>query len=130
MTFTAGNTYLFPLSQSQTAHLWVICTDPNPDEQVLVVSLTSLNGSKDQTVILHGGEHPFLRWATCVAYGLSELISCEMLRNHIQCGRAKMHANLGTEKTQLILDGFLASDFTKKRILQFVRAYKEARRIS
>jgi len=46
------------------------------------MSLTSLKGSKDQTVILHGGEHPFLKWATYVAYAQSDLINTERFRNH------------------------------------------------
>lgn len=127
MDFAAGQTYLFPLSEHQTAHLWVIATDPNADGLMLVVSLTSLNGSKDQTVILHGGEHPFLKWPTCVAYSLSDLISCDTLEGHIKVGRAKMRPDLKPKMTQLILDGFTASPFTKKRIQQFVRAYKESR---
>ena len=125
MDFASGQTYLFPTSQYQTAHLWVISTNPNPDGLMLVVSLTSLKGSKDQTVILHGGEHPFLKWATCAAYNLADLISCDTLEDHLNKGRAKMHANMSPDNTRLILDGFTASQFTKKRIQQFARAYKK-----
>jgi hypothetical protein len=127
VNFAAGQTYLFPLSENQTAHLWIIATDPNADRLMLVVSLTSLKGSKDQTVILHGGEHPFLKWATCVAYNLSDLINCDTLEDHIKVGRAKMRADMKPETAQLILGGFTASPFTKKRIQEFVRAYKESR---
>jgi hypothetical protein len=125
VNFAAGQTFLFPLSERHTAHLWVVATDPNPDGLILIVSLTSLNGSKDQTVILHGGEHPFIKWATCVAYNLADLMNCEVLEEHIQMGRAKRHADMRAEVVRLILDGFTASRFTKKRIQQFVRDYKK-----
>ena len=118
---------MFPLQYSQTAHLWVIATEPTVDQLVLVVSLTSLKGSKDQTVILHGGEHPFLKWATCVAYGQSDLVSCDTLDGYLQSGIAKRHADMSPERTELILRGFLASNFTKKRVSRFVREYLIAR---
>ncbi|WP_415199523.1 hypothetical protein [Silvibacterium sp.] len=107
-----------------TSHLWVITTNPNPDGYVLVVSLTSLKGSKDQTVILNPADHPFIKWATCVAYAFSDLMTVEKLSELIECGNAKQHHPMSADRTQLILDGFLSSDFTKKRIVQFVKQYK------
>jgi hypothetical protein len=124
----AGQTFLYDL-RSSTAHLWVIVTEPDPDERFLIVSLTSLKGSKDQTVILHVGEHPFLKWATCVAYAQSDLINTDRFKEILASGNAKMHANLSPQRTALILDGFLASDFTKKRIVEFVKRYKRLKSV-
>jgi hypothetical protein len=123
LSISAGNTFLYDLKRDP-AHLWVIATDPDEENRFLIVSLTSLKGSKDQTVILHGGDHEFIKWSTCVAYAQSDLMSAERLQELIACGNAKMHADMKPSCTTLILDGFLASDFTKKRIVEFVRQYK------
>jgi hypothetical protein len=123
--FGAGQTFLFDLKQ-ETAHLWVICTDPDTDGQCLIVSLTTLKGSKDQTVILNGTDHQFLKHATSVAYAQSDLISIELLQELISSGRARMQSPMTPSITALIVDGFPASQFTKKRIVSFVRDYKLA----
>lgn len=83
-----------------------------------------MKGSKDQTVVLRTAEHPFVRWDTCVYYAQAEILSCGQLQKHIDCGTAKFHKDINKELLSLIVDGFIASDYTKKRVLEFVRAYK------
>jgi hypothetical protein len=46
---------------------------------------------------------------------------------YLTLSKPKMRAEMKPETTELILGGFTASPFTKKRIQQFVRAYKESR---
>lgn len=122
MLISAGSTFLFDLQGN--IHLWVIASDPDSEGRFLVVSLTSLKGSKDQTVILHGGEHPFLKWATCAYYQQSDIMTVAKLEQLIAAGSAKLREPLADDKTALVLDGFMASDFTKKRVLEFARAYR------
>jgi hypothetical protein len=130
MLLVRCQTFHFDL-KSEPCHLWVIASDPDPAGNSLIVSLTSLKGSKDQTVILHAGEHPFIKWATCVAYGQSDLISEEKLSNFIAQGNARMHTSpMKPETTNLIFDGFLASDFTKNRIRNYVKDLKEKKKSS
>ena len=121
MSFVAGETFLFPLGTRETPHLWIVSTTADADGRFAIVSLTSLKGSKDQTVILRAGEHPFIRWDTCVAYALAELTSSEQLEDLINRGTAQRQAPLRSDLLRLIVDGFLGSDFTKKRISDFVR---------
>jgi len=123
VTFHAGQTFLFPLNdENQREHLWIIATEPNNEKLFAVASFTSLRGAKDQTVILQAGEHPFLKWDTCISYGQAEIMSVEKLQAHLQGGRARMHAEATHVLLQLILGGFSASDFTKNRVRDFVRA--------
>jgi hypothetical protein len=127
--FRAGQTYLYPLGDaSLTGHLWVIATEPDDSGQFATVSLTSLKGAKDQTVIFRKAEHPFLKWDTCVLYALAEITSTARLESYIDSGRAKMHQDASPEMLRLVLDGFSASEHTKNRVLNFIRAYKQARR--
>ena len=124
MSFRAGQTFLYPFSEFETYHLWLIATDPNIEEHFAVVSFTSLKGSKDQTVLLRKAEHPFIRWDTCVAYMLAEVISEQQLRGRLESGEAKEHTPVPADIFALVLDGFLASDYTKKRVRSFISQYK------
>jgi hypothetical protein len=119
--FTAGQTFLFPLSANATAHLWVIATDPDSDGKFVIVSFTSLKGSKDQTVILHSGEHPFLKWSTCVAYVLAEFLTIDELKRRLDAGQAKLRENLSSEVLALVRAGFRASLLTKNRIRYYLK---------
>ena len=123
MTFHAGQAFLYPLNDdNESEHLWIIATEPNNEGLVAIASLTSLRGAKDQTVILHKGEHPFITHDTCVSYIQAEITSVEKLEVRLQCGRAKLH-DVDAAPTLLkdILAGFSGSPHTKNRIRDFVR---------
>ena len=121
MSFVAGETFLYPLGGEQTPHLWIVATTPGYDGLFAIVSLTSLKGSKDQTVILRSGEHPFIRWDTCVAYALADLTSTEQLQDFLNRGLAELRGPLRRDLLELVVAGFSASPFTKRRINDFVR---------
>ena len=124
MAFTAGQCFLFPLGEYETAHLWVIATEPNQDGQFAIVSFTSLKGSKDQTVVLRNGEHPFIKHDTCVSYSAADITDSSVLANLLSCGEARLHSNLTADLLRLVQDGFSASDFTKKRIVEFIKKHR------
>ena len=89
--FHAGQTFHYPLRSPAKAHLWIIATGPSAQAgSFAAVSLTSLRGAKDQTVILRQGEHPFIKWDTCVAYALAEIITVEHLEARLSKGAARM----------------------------------------
>lgn len=127
MPFSAGQTFLFPLGGPDKAHLWIICTDPDPSDMFVVVSITSLRGSKDQTVILRSGEHPFIRWDSCVFYQLADLIDSHKLSVRLACREARMHDVLNPSLLRLVQDGFTASQFTKNRLIDYMRKIKQPR---
>ena len=127
MPFAAGQTYLFPLG-SQLCHLWIIATEPDENGMFATVNFTSLKGANDQTVIIRAGEHRFVKWDTCVQYGLGELTSTERLQEFVDAGTAKMHHPIRADLVKLIVDGFDCSDFTKRRVREFVQARKTAAR--
>lgn len=122
MTFRAGQTFLYPLSdENESEHLWIIATEPNNEGLFAIVSLTSLRGAKDQTLILLRGEHPFVNHDTCISYAQAEITSAEKLKVRIQCGRAKLHIDATPKLLKDVFDGFLGSPHTRNRVRDFVR---------
>lgn len=121
--FRAGQTFLFPINDPfRTRHLWIIATNPCPEiDSFAVVSCTTLRGAKDQTVTLTRGDHPFLKWDTCLAYALAEVISVDALQRRLDEGSAEMNADLKPDLLKLVVSGFGASDFTKNRVRDYVK---------
>jgi hypothetical protein len=124
LAFHAGQTFLYPIEENETAHLWVIATEPNIEGLFAIASLTSLKGAKDQNVILRANEHPFLKWDTCVMYALAEITSEDKVQEYLNTGSDKMQADLSTQVLGLVLDGSTASDRTKNRVRQFINEYR------
>lgn len=124
MPFKAGQCFLFPITGFETAHLWVIATQPNSDGQFAIVNFTSLKGNKDQTVVLLKGEHGFITHDTCVNYWAADISSIDVLQAWLDCGQARMERDLDEALLRLIQQGFAASDLTKKRIADFVKSHR------
>jgi hypothetical protein len=113
------------LNRDEKAHLWVVATNPTGDDDaIVVVSCTSLRGAKDQTVILRAGEHPFIRWDMCLAYNLAEVTSVSRVEELIESGSAQLREPLALKLPADVVAGFSASDFTKKRVRDFVARVK------
>ncbi len=66
-----GDTFFMPApGGAATPHLWIIVTQPDPQtHECAIVSVTTLRNSKDQTVILRVGDHPFIRHDSTIFYG-------------------------------------------------------------
>jgi len=54
-------------------HLRVIISDPSIDsQQVLFVSMTSYDVTKEDVCVLDVGDHPFVKHKTCIAYATAK----------------------------------------------------------
>jgi hypothetical protein len=124
--FRAGETFLFPLDRG-IAHLWVIATEPDTEGLFVCASFTTLKAAKDQTVIFRSGEHGFVTHDTCVCYALAEITGSDVLQEYLDTGRARMRTPVTQLMLEEILSGFIASDFTKNRIREYVRSYRASR---
>ena len=119
----AGDCWLMmaPSSREPQPHLWVLLVNPQPDDRVLIVSITTLRRNCDQTVILQPGDHPFVRHASSVFYGDSRIIDASRLEAEIAAGSApqeKLRAQLLDE----LRIGLTCSMYTSKKVIEFYRA--------
>ena len=119
MPFKAGQCFLFPITGSETAHLWVIATQPNSDGQFAIVNFTSLKGNKDQTVVLLKGEHGFITHDTCVNYWAADISSIDVLQAWLDCGQARMERDLDEALLRLIRTGIRSFRPNKEAYCRF-----------
>lgn len=118
----SGDTFLMPAPgiSDRTPHLWVVVTDPPQGENtVIIVSLTTLRNQAEQTVVLRKGEHPFIRWDSCVFYNDSRLVDVRELDRKVRAGQVKLHDPCSATMLKNIQDGLLASELTPRKVGNF-----------
>ncbi len=118
-----GDTFLMPVPGGRLIpHLWIVVTDPEPQTNFCaIVSITTLRNSKDQTVILRIGDHPFIRHDSTIFYGDAMILDARRLDAEIMAGLAIIRERCSPQTLKLVQDGVLASPFTRPKILRFCR---------
>lgn len=97
----AGDTYRF----GRGGHLWVVVSDPAKDAaNVVVVNMTTDRGN-DNSCILHPGDHPFVRHATCMCYDKAYLVSNADLERHVSSNTVRLQERVSAEVLERIRAG-------------------------
>jgi hypothetical protein len=118
-----GDTFLMPAPGGRaTPHLWIVVTNPDAVTFLCaIVSITTLRNSKDQTIILRPGDHPFIRHESTVFYGDAMIVDSRKLDQEMNGGLIVARDPCPTRTLKLIQDGIGASPFTRPRFLRFCR---------
>lgn len=105
-----------------TPHLWIVITEPDPVSRLCaIVSVTTLRNSKDQTIILRVGDHPFIRHDSTIFYGDGMIVDAQRLEIEIAAGLALRRDKCSAATLKLIQQGVSASPFTRPKFLRFCR---------
>lgn len=120
-----GDTFLMPApGGAATPHLWIIVTQPDlQTRECAIVSVTTLRHSKDQTVILRVGDHPFIRHDSTIFYGDAMIVDARRLEAEIAAGLALVREKCPPTTLKLVQDGVGASPFTRPKLLRFCREH-------
>jgi hypothetical protein len=118
-----GDTFLMPAPGGMvTPHLWIIITQPDPATHLCaIVSVTTLRESKDQTVILRVGDHPFVRHDSAIFYRGAMIADSTRIGGEIAAGLALAREKCTAATLKLVQDGVGASPFTPPKILRFCK---------
>lgn len=102
-----GDTFLMPAPGGPvTPHLWIVVTQPDPQTHLCaVVSVTTLRNSKDQTIILRPGDHPFIRDCSGVGAKARDLLAGHSEAGAGRCSSIAVH----TDESRALLPGPLAA---------------------
>jgi len=120
-----GRTFLFPLNRNGTIeHLWVVITEPNECSECLIVSVTTLCGGKDRTVILMPGDHAHIKWPSVVFYRDIQLTTTAQIEKYFQDGSAVPKDSVRPDILKTVQDGLCASDHTAPKHLRFYNEYR------
>jgi hypothetical protein len=93
----SGDTFLFADGREDD-HLWMVISDTDQDPQRLViVRFLSWQEKYDQACVLNGGEHPFVKHATCVDYPAARIALNTELEALKERGKLKLRSPLSAE---------------------------------
>lgn len=118
-----GDTFLMPApGGTATPHLWIVVTEADRVSNLCaIVSVTTLRNSKDQTVILRIGDHPFIRHESTIFYGDAMMVDVQRLEKEIAAGLAVRRDKCSEATLRLVQQGVSASPYTRPRFLRFCR---------
>lgn len=121
-----GDTFLMPAPGGlATPHLWIVITAPDPASHLCaIVSVTTLRNSKDQTVLLKVGDHPFIRHDSTIFYGDGMVVDGRRLDAEISAGLAVAREKCPAATLKLIQDGVAASPFGRPKFVRFFREHR------
>ena len=83
-------------------HLWIVVTEPDENDLCIIVNLTTLKASQDQTVIIGPGERPFVNRPTYVRYSDARIADTGKLKAEAAGGSALQKQKCSTELLKLV----------------------------
>ena len=86
-----GLTYILQKPGDDTRHLWVVLTDPDDNDKVVIVNLTTRRSHSNDTVTLNRSDHRFVQRDTVIFYQDARLVKASALTNAVRGGVAIMH---------------------------------------
>jgi len=83
-----GSTFLLYDEDNPKAHLHIVVTDPDLNNYVVLVSVTTERSRSDTMTRLAVGDHPFITDPSVITYAYSKLLSCADIEALVACGEA------------------------------------------
>ncbi|MBX9678955.1 MAG: hypothetical protein K2X38_09325 [Gemmataceae bacterium] len=98
-----GDTFI---RKDRDKHLWIVLSDPLLDpDKVLLVNVTTINGTKETACVLDVGDHPWIAYTSCVHYLKSEVTSHDLLCAAKDGGAFLLQEPLAPSVLRRVLDG-------------------------
>jgi hypothetical protein len=111
-----------PGSGNPIPHLWFIITEANSEtSQCAIVSLTTLRGDKDQTVVLGRSDHSFISHPSVVHYTGARIVDMRLLVSLVAAKTIQQHRSCSPGILKLIQQGVSGSPFTPRKVVDFCR---------
>lgn len=116
----AGDCLLMPKpGATQIPHLWIVITEPNKDDECVIVNLTTYRLMSDTTVVLKKGDHPFIEHDTVVQYMDARIVSSARLHDAIRGGAAILKPPCPERTLARIQKGILQSPHAPQKVVRF-----------
>ena len=91
MAVAHGDTFWVPSDDDNSVeHLYIVISDPVKDaDNVVMVPLTTLESWKDDSCVLHAGEHPNITHDSCIDYRRSQIVPARQIEQSLSEGRIR-----------------------------------------
>jgi hypothetical protein len=118
----AGDAF-FLKSVAADKHLWVIISDPesHPDE-VLFVSMTSYDITKEDGCLINQDEHPFVKHKTCIDYSHARHATSAQLDTLLAAQQILQATSVSDDLLERIRMGASSSEDLAQRYKKLLRS--------
>jgi hypothetical protein len=101
-------------------HLWIVVSDQNSDGEVLVVNVTSLRDSSDDTCILDPGEHPFIDHQSVINFRKAQVWRAQRIESAAANGAINPQQVCSTALLKRIREAALKSPFFTIKLRKYL----------
>ena len=109
-----------PRHDPDRKHLHVICTDPDPQGNVLIVGVCSVTAARhDATCILQAHEHDFLKHPSYAFYARAEVVSAAALASGVAKQVITVHSDMNGQVFLRVKNGICRSPLTPRKIKKY-----------
>lgn len=102
-----------------TAHLWIVCSEPTPQGEVVIFNLTTRKSNSDLNCVVLPSEHPFVKQESVIAYERGQLMDSQQWASVQKLG--KMYPPVSKELLLKIQQGALRSDLTPQKLQRIIQ---------
>lgn len=88
----AGDTFITTKKGEKVdSHLWLVVSDPDAENRVVTVTLTTYRSGKERACVLNRGDHSFVAHETVVSYENAQIVDCGALDSMVHHGFMRPH---------------------------------------
>jgi len=119
----AGDTFLLLDVLTHVHHLYVILSDPNQSQEQIYCAMVSTRGDgKEESCILHAGEHPFVKHDSVMVYKMPPAVleSLAQLNLWKEKGLLKFRHSVASDVLERIHQGYVQSRYCTDRVYQLL----------
>lgn len=128
MSVTKNGTFLIisgPAHDRDRKHLFVVCTNPCEEGNVLLVPICSCNGRTDDvTCLLEAHEHPFLRHRSFASYQHAQIREVHKIQTGIERGIIAPRQAMNGQSGLKVRNGVARSENTAERVKRYFQMNK------
>ena len=102
-------------------HLYVVLSLPiEPQNQILVVTISTYESYKDQTTVLTNRDHPMISHESVIMYDRIRMVAMQRIESLIQKKKIVIHQPFSPEVLKRILHGAAKSRKIKDRFIHIL----------
>ena len=110
-----GDTFVLRLP-NKIPHLWIIISDPNPNNEIVIVNVTTSDLSMDNACIIKHGDHPFIKHESVIAYYHALLMSVDKIAEWKSKHYLESWPSVKYPLLKRIQQGAIDSEYTPQKI--------------
>jgi hypothetical protein len=118
----AGRALLLAGAPVGAPHLWLVLTDPDPENGLVVmVMVVTSRPHTDKTVTLSPADHPFIHHESNVDFGSARFFPVSRLNAALKKGRCQLQADASARLLNTVRAGLLKSPRTIHAVADYCR---------